>query len=189
MAEPGARLISVVGGESTGKSTLAAGLGAALPAIVVPELLRTWVEQHDGRVPDPAEQRDVMHAHRAREVAALRRADATGQPWVVSDSGPLMTAVYSIQYYGDASLLDDAVRWTAQSGFVVWCQDDLAWEPDDQRDGPEARADSQRILARVFADHPTLPVVAAHGPLEERIAATAARTASPEGRPPRPGRW
>ncbi len=41
-----AGLISVVGGESTGKSTLAATLGERLPAVVVEEFLRTWVHQH-----------------------------------------------------------------------------------------------------------------------------------------------
>lgn len=168
-------LISVVGGESTGKSTLAAALGAQLPALVVGEFLREWVEAHDGRVPGPAEQRDVLTAHRDSEEAALKAAGATGARWVVSDSGPLMTAVYSIQYYDDASLLDRAVHWTGRGALVVWCQDDLPWEPDAQRDGPAARARSQQILAGIFAEHPQLPVLAVGGPIDERVAAVAER--------------
>lgn len=165
-----AGLISVVGGESTGKSTLAAALGELLPAAVVTEFLRDWVVAR-GRVPSPAEQTTVMAGHRASEVSALLRADQTGQPWVVSDSGPLMTAVYSLQYYDDAALLPQALEWTAQSDAVVWCQDDFPWQPDPQRDGPHARAGSQRVLAEIFAEHPELPVLVAAGSFEERIGA------------------
>ncbi len=167
MSEP-ARLISVVGGESTGKSSLAAALGARLPAVVVSEFLRSWVESR-GRVPLPAEQAEVMAAHRESEVSALAQAGRTGRPWVVSDSGPLMTAVYSIQYYGDDSLLPLALEWTACSEKVVWCQDDFPWQPDPQRDGAEARATSQEILGAVFAGNPQLPVLAVAGPFDERV--------------------
>lgn len=169
MAEPArAGLISVVGGESTGKSTLAAALGARLPGVVVTEGLRDWVERN-GRAPQATEQRAVMDAHRAAERSALLRADRTGQPWVISDSGPLMTAVYSIQYYDDDSLLPLALEWTAQTDRVVWCQDDFPWQPDPQRDGPHARASSQRILATIFTGNPALPVLEVDGPLETRI--------------------
>jgi nicotinamide riboside kinase len=77
-----AGLVSIVGGESTGKSTLAAALGEDLPAVVVGEFLRTWVHQQ-GRVPLSAEQATVLAAHRASEVSALLAADLTGQAWVV----------------------------------------------------------------------------------------------------------
>lgn len=170
-----AGLISVVGGECTGKSTLAAALGERLPADVVTEHLRTWVDRH-GRVPLAAEQATVMAAHRDAEITALEQ---TRLPWVVSDSGPLMTAVYSIQYYDDDSLLARAVEWTARSGCVVWCQDDVAWQPDPQRDGSAARDVSQRILASVFAEHPQLPVLAVAGPLQVRIAAVLDRIRLP----------
>jgi nicotinamide riboside kinase len=162
-------LISVVGGESTGKSVLSAALGAELPAVVVSEFLRTWVEQHDGRIPGPVEQAHVMAAHRESEVSAVARAARGGWSWVVSDSGPLMTAVYSIQYYDDASLLPQALEWTTSSEHVLWCQDDFPWQPDPQRDGSHARARSQQILAAIFAEHPELPVLDLRGPLDERI--------------------
>lgn len=163
-----AGLISVVGGESTGKSTLAAALGIRLPGIVVSESLRNWVNQH-GRVPLAAEQSEVMAAHRRAEQSALSHAHRTGPGWVISDSGPLMTAVYSIQYYEDDSLLPLALEWTAQNDRVVWCQDDFPWQPDPQRDGPDARLTSQQILAAIFADNPGLPMLTVNGPLDARL--------------------
>lgn len=172
MPEPaGAGLISVVGGESTGKTALAAALGARLPAVVVSEFLRSWVESNHGRVPLPGEQPEVMAAHRDSEIAAMLEAEQEGLPWVVSDSGPLMTAVYSIQYYGDDSLLPTALQWAARSDRLVWCQDDFPWQPDAQRDGADARSRSQQILAAIFDDHPELPMLAVHGPLDTRVEA------------------
>ena len=172
-----AGLISVVGGESTGKSSLAAVLGERLPAVVVAEALRDWVDAR-GRVPLQAEQAAVMASHRESEIAALLRAEQAGVPWVVSDSGPLMTAVYSIQYYDDDSLLPRALEWTAQSTRVLWCQDDFPWQPDPQRDGSAARAASQQILASIFADYPELPMLAVSGPFEARVETVLQQTLS-----------
>jgi nicotinamide riboside kinase len=158
-------------------------LGLRLPGVVVSEALRTWVNEQ-GRVPLPTEQNAVMDAHHQSESAALRQAEQTGQSWVISDSGPLMTAVYSIQYYDDASLLPQALEWTAHSTSVLWCQDDFPWQPDPQRDGSHARATSQQILAAVFAENPQLPVLAVGGSLEERVEAvlTAVAAAAPKVR-------
>jgi nicotinamide riboside kinase len=167
--DPAAGLIGVVGGESTGKSTLAAALGMRLPAIVVPEYLRTWVERHRGQVPQPGEQAEIMAAHRAAEVSGMRDAERSGLAWVVSDSGPLMTAVYSIQYYDDPSLLPLAIEWAARNDLILWCQDDFPWQPDPQRDGSHARATSQQLLAEIFAAHPELPMLEVRGGFDERV--------------------
>lgn len=169
MPDPAAGLIGVVGGESTGKSTLAAALGMRLPAIVVPEYLRTWVEHHRGQVPQSGEQAEIMAAHRAAEVSGMLEAERSGLSWVVSDSGPLMTAVYSIQYYDDPSLLPLAIEWTAHNDLILWCQDDFPWQPDPQRDGSHARATSQQLLAEIFAAHPEVPMLEVRGAFDERI--------------------
>lgn len=180
---PEARIISVVGGESTGKSTLAAKLGERLSAVVVSEFLRTWIEQHEGRLPSVSEQAGILAAQHDLELSALQQANATGQRWVIADSGPLMTAVYSIQYYDDSSLLPGALEWTAASHCVVWCQDDFPWHPDPQRDGSHARARSQEILCAIFAEHPELPTLAVNGPPEIRTDAVLNQLASQTGRP------
>lgn len=176
MPEPSQpRLISIVGGESTGKSTLSAMLGVELSAVVVSEFLRNWVDHHDGRVPRAAEQASVMAGQREAEITALEQAARAGHSWVVADSGPLMTAVYSIQYYDDASLLPLALEWVAESELVVWCQDDFPWQPDSQRDGSHARTKSQEVIGTILADHPELPVLRVDGPPQRRIDAVLAR--------------
>jgi len=127
-----------------------------------------------------------MVTHRESEVTALQQADRAGSAWVISDGGPLMTAMYSLQYYNDASLLPFALEWTAQSRAVVWCQDDFPWQPDPQRDGEHARTTSQQILAAIFAEHPLLPLLAVHGSLDERVATVATAVVRASGGPPTP---
>lgn len=149
---PRARLIAVVGGESTGKSTLVADLVAALPGLAVSETLRMWVAEH-GRVPTQAEQWQVMAAQATREQAALARAAEQGLGWVVSDGSLFMTAIYSLLYYDDRDLLPDALAAAAQAALVVWCDADIPWESDDgQRDGSQWREDAQRLIGEVLTE-------------------------------------
>jgi nicotinamide riboside kinase len=173
-AEPGVTgcpgLIVLVGGESTGKSTLARALTDALDAIEVPEALRDWVASHR-RVPNQEEQWDVMAAQASRESAALNFASSTGAKWVVSDGGPMMTAVYSSLYYRDDSLLPEAQRLSRRATLIVWCDDDIPWVADEgQRDGPDLRAGAQRIIGGVLRSW-GLPWIKVSGEVEARVAA------------------
>jgi nicotinamide riboside kinase len=56
---PTVRRLGLVGGECSGKSTLAAALAAALPALVVDESLRGFVER-EARTPAREEQEPLM---------------------------------------------------------------------------------------------------------------------------------
>lgn len=163
-------LIVLVGGESTGKSTLGRALTVTLPALDVPEVLRDWVAAH-GRVPNQHEQRDVMNAQAAREVDAMESARSTGARWVISDGGALMTAVYSSLYYGDDSLLPEALRLCSGAALIVWCDDDIPWVADEgQRDGPGWRAAAQRIIGGVLRGS-VLPWIKVTGDVDARAAA------------------
>ena len=174
----GAGLLSIVGGESTGKSTLATALAEELPGLLVPETLRGWMDRH-GRVPRADEQRAVMTAHAEAEARALRElgADAEnvgavlskGPPWVISDSGPLMTAVYSILYFDDRSLVAQAVAIARRSELVVWCAADIPWVAEaDVRDGPHMRSAAQDIIADLL-DESGLPYLRVEGAPHDRV--------------------
>lgn len=167
MPDVGARqLVAVIGGESTGKTSLVRALARNLPGVAVPETLRAWVTRH-GRVPTAAEQFDVMRAHRQAELELL--AQPAPPLWVVSDSGPLMTAVYSIVYFGDHSLVAEATRLSGDVALVVWCDSDIPWVPDgNQRDGPHMRAAAQDAIGQVL-DESGLPFLAVRGTVEQRV--------------------
>lgn len=161
------RLVSVVGGESTGKTTLANALAHELPAVAVPETLRNWVTRK-GRVPRADEQIEVLREHRLAEVEAL--AQPAPPQWVVSDSGPIMTAAYSVIYYNDDSLVAEARRMADQVALVVWCDADIPWTPDGaQRDGPHMREAAQDVLGQILLDS-GLPFLSVSGTLDQRVA-------------------
>ena len=139
----GATRIGLIGGECTGKSTMAAMLAERLSGSVASEVLREYVATR-GRVPRLEEQRQVMRDQIAREesvMGAMIGQSADRGHVVIGDPAPAMTALYSHVYYDDDSLLADAVQHTASYDLLLWCRADIPWVPDPgQRDGPEYRA-------------------------------------------------
>lgn len=90
---------------------------------------------------------------------------------IVCDPSPLMTAVYSIQYFEDHSLVQPAIRGMVDTDLFVWCQPDIPWTPDGlHRDGPKMRDRTHEILETQIvpelADH---KVVHARGSARERL--------------------
>lgn len=170
-------MIGLLGGECSGKSTLASALGATLPACIVPEALRDFVDRH-GRPPHPHEQRDIRDEQRAREASV---AQTCRHPWVVVDPAPLMTAVYSIVYFGDRRLLDDDLRHAHDYDLLVWCAPDIPWQPDgDQRDGPDHRRAADEVIRELVEGSGLLravDVLHVTGSVEDRVASVLARLA------------
>lgn len=159
--------IGLIGGECTGKSELARVLAAELPASVVPEVLRAFVHEH-GRPPRATEQRAIMDRQAALEAEKLA---ACRTPWLIGDPAPLMTAIYSVVYFDDASLIRDAIEHARGYDLILWCDTDIPWIPDDgQRDGPEYRAAEHAVIERtVRGVLDDLPVVLVSGPVTERV--------------------
>lgn len=139
-------VVAVVGAESTGKTTLAAALGRALAqadrrVAVVPEFLRTFCDHH-GRTPRIDEQAGIA-AEQTRRIAEA----AAAHDIVVADTTALMVAVYSVQVFGDRSLLEAAARAHAFADLTLLTALDLPWQPDGhQRDGPQVRAPVDALL-------------------------------------------
>lgn len=162
-------IVAIIGAECSGKTTLARALSCELGGAMVPEALRGFVDRH-GRVPGAREQASVMGEQIAAEQRALGRAD-----WVVSDSGALMTAVYSLLYYGDDTLIAPAVAHHRRSCVAtLWCPIDLPWQPDPgHRDGPDYRLRAHELLRQTLRDHP-IEVLPVAGPVRMRLQAALA---------------
>lgn len=164
---PRALLVGLLGGECTGKTALAQAVAAATGAIVVPEALRAFVDEH-GRTPLPAEQPAILLAQ--EEACARALATAGDGGLVLADPHPAMTAVYQRVYFADHALDEAAARGLRSAALLAWCQPDMPWEPDGiQRDGPEMReaahAQVGALLALAGCD-----ALVASGPLEARVA-------------------
>lgn len=141
--------VSLLGGESSGKSTLARQLtehltGAGIRTALVDEHLRSWCEAA-GRAPYAHEQAEL-----ARE--QTRRIDAAAQGGaqvVIADTTAVMVAVYSEWYFQDESLWPEALAAQRRLDLTLLMGLDLPWVPDGLfRDSPTVREVCDAILRR-----------------------------------------
>lgn len=169
--------LGLIGAESSGKSTLAGALAAALPACIVPEELRAFVVR-EGRTPRQDEQAMLMAAQAEAEA---RIAATCPLPWIVADPAPLMTAVYSIAYFDDDSLVDAGLQQARGYRLVVWCDPGIPWQADQgQRDGPALRTATDSVidgLVRGPIAGTSIDVLKVTGSVEQRVAAVLERLA------------
>jgi NadR type nicotinamide-nucleotide adenylyltransferase len=135
--------VAILGAESSGKSTLAAALALHYRTLWVPEYLREFVDT-EGRVPREEDQIAIARTQAAREEAAAAKANE----WLFCDTTPLMTAIYSVQYWGrvDAQLAVLAARHDYALTLVT--APDSPWEPDGLM--RESDAVRQHIHAQVL---------------------------------------
>jgi len=132
-------VVALLGAESTGKTTLAEEIGAALAArglrvAVVSEALREFCDAN-GRTPRRDEQAAIAAAQSERIDAAAARHEI-----VVADTSALMIAVYSDFVFADASLYPSALAAQRRCDLTLVTALDLPWQPDGlQRDGAHVR--------------------------------------------------
>ena len=143
MAQP--LKIAVLGAECTGKSSLVAALQAHWQArgakvLVAPEVLRQWCDQQ-GRTPLAHEQKAIAQAQ------AELTENASDVEYLIADTSPLMTAIYSDVLFQDPSLYPIALSHQRIYQHTLVAGLDLPWQADGiQRDGPAMR---ERIDARL----------------------------------------
>ena len=161
--------IGLLGAESTGKSTLADALARSLPGFVAEEYLRDFVRDF-GRLPGLADQEGIFLTQQATVATVMRAAHHAGVGWVITDPLPLMTAVYSIAYFDDDTLLDAGIADARDYDLVVWCAPDVPWEPEPgMRDGEQMRVRVHEVLATRVA--PALGITPVTGELADRVQA------------------
>jgi len=142
---------ALLGAESTGETTLAAEIGAALAAqdlrvAVVGEALREFCDAN-ARTPRRDEQATIAATQSARIDAAAARHDI-----VVADTSALMIAVYSDFVFADASLYPIALAAQRRCDLTLVTELDLPWQPDGlQRDGAHVRAPVDALLRSALA--------------------------------------
>lgn len=138
--------VALLGGESSGKSTLAGQLRGALGAHgiaceMVPEHLRDWCER-TGRAP---------HAHEQADIAAeqTRLIDTARAEVVIADTTALLPAAYSELYFNDRSLWPKALAAQRRIGLTLLMGLDLPWVGDSLfRDSPAVREATDALLRR-----------------------------------------
>jgi nicotinamide riboside kinase len=144
--------VAVLGAESTGKSWLTQALAGVLRARgqavhTVDEVLRHWCDRA-GRTPQRHEQMAIAEQQ-------AQAAQPPGQPapdaWLISDTTPLMTAVYSHLLFDDESLYPMALAHQALYDITLVTGLDLPWVADGlQRDGPHVRGPVDTLVRQAL---------------------------------------
>ncbi len=147
--------IALLGAESTGKTQLAHALAAHLretgaQAVAVDEYLREWCEQKS-RTPHAHEQAEIALTQRLRIEQAARDLAGAAKPdsscWVIADTTPLMTAIYSEFIFADSSLIAPALAYQKTFCLTLLTGLDMPWEADGiQRDGAHVRAPVDALI-------------------------------------------
>ena len=164
------RRIGLLGGESTGKSTLARQLADALPGLVAAEYLRDFVASH-GRAPTPDDQEGIFLTQQAGVDAVVSAAERAHIPWVIADPLPLMTAIYSVVYFDDDALIASGIDDASTYDVLLWCAPDIPWQVDQGvRDGADYRDRAETVIADLIA--PALPLHRISGSETQRLATT-----------------
>jgi nicotinamide riboside kinase len=166
MATPEAppRRLALLGGESTGKTTLAQALAARLHTAWVPEYGRQrWEELR--QTLDVAELLAVARRQVEWEDAALARVPPGG--WLVCDTTPLTTLQYCLHDHGHAppELHLLAAR---HYDLNVVCEPDFAFVQDGCRRDDDFRAQQHAWTLQRLHALGVRPLLA-HGPVPARV--------------------
>lgn len=163
MSQPIAR-VAILGGESTGKSTLAAGLAAHYQTVWVPEYLRDFVETNQ-RTPRADEQLRIATTQRERETLLLPQA----QRFLFCDTTPRMTAAYSRYYFEGNDGALEALAHACRYDFTIVAAPNNPWVGDGlQRDSEAARQAVHAIVCKMLEDA-AIPYLLAQGNEQQRV--------------------
>jgi NadR type nicotinamide-nucleotide adenylyltransferase len=134
--------VALLGGPSTGKSTLAEAAAGAMGTLWMPEYGREYWETHQqGRRLEPEQLVEIALEHRRREDALAQEAGRV----LFCDTNALTTRLFALDYHGSAlpeleRLADDcATRYDRT--FV--CGDEIPFDATWDRSGPGQRGSFQ----------------------------------------------
>jgi nicotinamide riboside kinase len=161
---PAARRLALLGGESSGKTTLAVALAERLHVAWVPEYGRQRWEQCR-RTLDVDE---LLHVARHQVELEDAAAALQGAGWIVCDTTPLTTLQYCLHDHGQAPPELQALACRSYDATVV-CAPDFAFVQDGcRRDDGFRAAQHAWTLAQLQARG--APCLTVHGRVLDRVA-------------------
>jgi NadR type nicotinamide-nucleotide adenylyltransferase len=159
---PRARSLALLGGESSGKTTLAQALADRLGTAWVPEYGRQlWEELHHTLSVEE------LLAVARRQVAMEETAAGQAHDWLVCDTTPLTTLQYCLHDHGRApvELVQLAHR---RYDRVVVCEPDFEFVQDGARRDDRFRA-AQHVWTLQRLRAMGVPYVTVHGSVPDRV--------------------
>ena len=156
------RRVVLLGGESTGKSTLAALLAQHCGSVHAAEYGREWWEARGGELHEP----DLLHIAQTqveREETLLAQA----QRWLPCDTSPLTTLLYAQAMFGRAA---PALQALATRGYdlVLLCEPDVPFVQDGTRRDDAFRQWQHAWYLREL-ERRAIPYLRLHGSWQQRL--------------------
>jgi len=121
------KLVCVYGPESTGKSTLARNLACFFKTAFVPEMARELLGDRHVVYDDIA----VIAEEQAK---AIQEQEANAQQLLFCDTDLITTCIYSSHYFHKVPEFPAWVEAAHNYALYLFCDIDVAWVPDPQRD-------------------------------------------------------
>lgn len=161
-----------LGGESSGKSTLAGRFAEAIGSTWVPEFGRAWWHHRNGEFVFD----DMLYIGRT-QVAEEQRLAGAARRWLSCDTSPLTTLFYSEAIFGRA---DPELAALAGRHYdaVFLCAPDFAFVQDGTRREPDFRL-RQHAWYAAELERRGVPYTVLCGSVEQRLAAVLKGTATP----------
>ena len=168
--------VVLLGGPSTGKTTLARRLADEHDTEWMPEYGREYWEEHNVDRRLTADQLvEIAAGHREREDERLEAA----REYLFTDTNAITTYVFCRYYHGEAptALYEYARDCAARYDLTFLCGTDVPYDDTPDRSGPANRERLQK-MTRAFLERHNVPYDTLTGDVEERVAAVARVLAS-----------
>jgi HTH-type transcriptional repressor of NAD biosynthesis genes len=122
------RRVSIVGPESTGKTTLAQRLAERFETVWVPEWARTMLERRGGSL-DGLDWTEIVRGQIASEEARARDANRV----LICDTDPIVTPLWAEALLGTCPSLLSAAAQGRKYDLTLLCDGDVPWVADTVR--------------------------------------------------------
>ena len=125
--------ICILGGESTGKTTLVRQLAQHFESVWIEEYAREFLNEHDLQLAY-ADMLHIATTQRARE----QEAQKTANRFLFCDTNAIATKIWSNYYFGSTD--PQIIEWADEAcAFYLLLAPDIPWVDDGMRDSPQQR--------------------------------------------------
>jgi HTH-type transcriptional repressor of NAD biosynthesis genes len=160
--------VVILGGPSTGKSTLARNLANEYDTEWQEEVGREFWQEHADE--NGLLTQEELYQLACKHIEAERQSLSEAREYLFTDTNAITTGLFSEWYHGNIdSRLERLMEKNASRYDVfILCDDDIPFEPEPGRGGPEGRQRLQRMHEDWLNRH-GVPFYRVSGTVEERI--------------------